>query len=270
MPARRDVITNPFISEFVYDKIVNATMEERRFLNGKFAKVRRNTKTARLFSVSSTLEEKALILSKLGVQFAWLFNIGKNEFKQLCKEADGMTSVELTDKMLKENYFVVSDKQFMMFSHLMASNSHSETWMLNRQFLQAGQYLKEWKQEHGNANLSDVKDASPASKWMAKIMLNTIMFSKYSDGILEVNDIQIAVLLYFFSKEKEFITHEELRVSFNGIYRNFKLAKCLRVLLNAKYIEKGEGQWANQYRLTGWGVDIALRFEKKVFSLENY
>lgn len=270
MPAKRDVIVDPFVSEFIYDTIINATLDQRRFLNGKYQKVGRSKRKARAFSVTSTLEEKALMLAKLGVSFAWVFNMDKAKFKEISAEIKGMSNLQITDMMLREKMFVITDKQFLFFAGLMASNSHSETWMLNRDFLTASYRLNEWKQQYGNATLGASKDSTPASRDMAKVMLNTIIFSQYALGAFDVNDAEMAVLLYFLSKEKEFIGFDELKLSFNSVYKNFKLVKALKTLLNAKYIEQGQGEWAKQYRMTGWGVDIALRFEKKVFSLENY
>jgi hypothetical protein len=270
MPAKRDVIVNPFVSEFIYDVIINATLDQRRILNGKYAKVGRSKRKARAFSVTSTLEEKALMLAKLGVPFAWVFNLEKGKFQELKGSMKQMNTAQISDKMLNEKYFVITDKQFLFFANLMASNSHSETWLMNRDFLNAAYRLSEWKQNYSNIKLSEAKDALPAAREMAKIMMNTIMFSSYADSTFDINEAETAILLYFLSKEKEFIAEDELKLFFNGIYRNFKLVRAINTLLKAKYIEKGEGEWAKQYRITGWGVDIALRFEKKVFSLENY
>lgn len=270
MPTRRDVVVNPFVSEYLYDTIINATVEQRRFLNGKYLKVGRNKRKARAFSVNSTLEEKALMFTKLGIPFAWVFNLDRTQLKQFQEESDGYSNVQLTDKMLQARCFVVTDKQFMLFSNLMASNSHSETWMLNRAFHQAAYRIKEWRQAYGNVPLEDAKVSLPAGRDMAKVMLNAIIFSKYAEGLFEINETEIAVLLYIFSKEKEFIPLEELRNHFNGIYRNFKLVRCLNSLLKAQYVEKGMGKWVKDYRITSWGIDTALKFEKRVFALENF
>lgn len=270
MPNKRDVIINPFVSEYLYDNIVNATLEQRRFLNGKFLRVARSPRRARAWVITSTLEEKALMFAKLGISFAWVFNLDKGKISELKEGMKGASNVQLIDKMLAERYFAITDKQIMLYAGLMASNAHSETWILNRQFLQAAYRVKEWRQQYGNEALADSKDASPASRNMANLMLNTILFSKYALGAFDVNESELAVLLHMFSKEKEFVHIDDLKLKFNGAYRNFKLVKAINVLVKAKYIEKGEGQWVKQYRVTGWGVDIALRFEKKVFSLENY
>lgn len=270
MPAKRDVIVDPFVSEFIYDVIINATLDQRRFLNGKYQKVGRSQRKARAFSVTSTLEEKALMLTKLGVSFAWVFGIDKGKFKELMQGMKGMSNTQITDKMLQEKMFVITDKQFAFYSGILAANSHSETWLLNRQFLDAAYRLNEWKQTYGSIPVGEAKNVTPAARYMAKMMLNTIIFSNYVVGAFDINDAEMAVLLYFFSKEKEFLTLDELKSRFNSVYRNFKLIKAVKTLLNAKYIEQGQGEWAKQYRMTGWGVDIALRFEKKVFSLENY
>lgn len=270
MPAKRDVIVNPFVSEFVYDNIVNSTIEQRRFLNGKYMRIGRNSRAARGFSTKSTAEEKALMLAKLGVPFAWLFNIDEKKLKELFDDQHNFSPVRMTDKLLSEKMFVVTDKQFMQFAGLMASNCHSETYMINRDFLKANYRLKEWKKEYSNTSLSEAKDATPASKDIAKMVSNAIMFSKYTDGEYGINDAEVAVLMFMYSKQKEFIEMDEMRVHFNGIYRNFKLVRCLNTLVKAKYVEKGEGNWDGMYKTTGWGNDIALKFQKRMFALENY
>ncbi len=270
MPAKRDVIVNPFVSEFIYDAIVNATVEQRRFLNGKFLKVGRSMRKARSFSVNSTLEEKALMLTKLGIPFAWVFNVEKSKLKQLKEDAGEYTNVMLADKMLAEKYFVITDKQFMLFANQMASNCHSETWLLNRDFVQASYRLLEWRQTYGSLTLSTAKDTTVAAREMGKVMMNTIIFSKYAEGIFDINEAEIAVLLYFISKEREYITEVELKATFNGVYRHFKLIRAINTLVKSQYIEKGEGNKTKQFRITSWGIDTAMKFQKRVFSLENY
>ena len=270
MPNKRDVIVNPFVSEFIYDAIVNSTIDQRRFLNGKFLKVGKSIRKARAFSVNSTLEEKALMLTKLGVKFAWVFGLDKKQLKQIEEESGEYTNVQLTDRLLQEKAFVITDKQFMLFSNLMASNCHSETWMMNKAFHQASYRIKEWRKNYASVPIVDSKDGVVAARDMAKIMLNTIIFSKYAEGLFDVNEAETAVLLYFLSKEREFIPDAELKLAFNGVYRNFKLVRCLNTLVNAQYVEKGEGRFKGTYRITSFGIDVAMKFEKKVFSLENF
>lgn len=270
MPKKRDILTNPCVSEFVYDTIVNSTIDQKKFLNGKFLRVGRTSRTAKAFSVSSGMEERALVLAKLGVPFAWVFNISEKKLKELYDDRHSFNQVKLADKMIEEKMFVITDKEFMQYAGLMASSCHSETWILNRDFLKVHYHLREWRRDYENATNKETKEGIAASKEIAKLITNSIIFSKYSDGTYGINEQEIAVLMYMYSKQKEFIELKQLKIHFNGIYRNFKLVRAINTLLKNQYVEKGVGQFEDNCRITGWGVDIVLKFQKRVFALENY
>lgn len=270
MPAKKQVILNPFVAEFVYAAIVNSSIEQRRQLNGKFLYATRTPKKAKAFSINSSDEEKAILLSKLGIDFAWTFNLNKDKLDQIIEAAGGKTMSQLNKMMIDEKVMVVTNKQVMTFLGLMASNCHSETWMLNRDYLLFGYQAKQWRKVADPPLNREVKESLVEMRNMAQLMLNTIMASKSIEGMFHINEPAMAVLLYFLSRQKEFIGEHEMKMYFRSLYRDFRIVVSLKILIEGRMIEKRMDAQKPEYRITGIGVSTAMHFQKKVFALINF
>lgn len=268
MPAKRDVLLNPVVSEYLYDCMVNATNEQKSNLKLKYLKAIKNSKTAKVFSAKSTMEEKAILLAKLGIRFSWVFNLSKQRLNELVKGKEKPS--KLADIMLSEKVMIVTDKQVLQYLNLMAANCHSEVYMMNRDFLKVGYTLTDWKKDHYNTNLQEVKDSFKATKDMCKLMVGAMINSKLSVTMFGIPETAFTILLFMYSKDKEFLTESEIKLQFNGIYRNFKIGKSTNELLRASYIEKSFLTSAKEYRVTSMGAEAVLRFEKKIFETQNF
>lgn len=270
MPPKRDILQNPVLCEFVYDCLMKATLEDKKKLNGKFLRATRTSRMAKSFAMKSTQEEKAILLAKLGVQFSWDFNLTKKRLMELFEDRKTMTSTQLVDVMLKEKIVIVTDKQLIQYLGLMAANCHSELYLLNRDFLKVGYIAREFRKEYFNNTLSEVKTASLSAKWLARTMVNNIVTAKFCEAIFDIPETSLSVLLFMFSKDREFISESEIRVYFNGIYRGFKLGKSINDLLKLNFIEKSLLTKNKEYRVTTAGVEGCLRFEKRMFSMDHF
>ncbi len=270
MPAKRQIILDPFVSEFVYSCIMNSTIEQRKQLNGKFLYATRTSKKAKTFSVKSTDEEKRILLSKLGIEFAWVFNISKDKLDQLFETTGKKTLSELTKVMIEQKVMVVTDKQVMTFLGVMASNCHSESWLINREYLNFGYRIKEWRREYEHPTNREMKEMMMVMRDMAKAMLNTILASKSIEDQFGVSETAMTVLLYLISRQKEFVTEFETKTYLRGMYREFRVNVALKSLISLKYVERNAGETKPEYRITGMGVNVALSFQKKALTLLNF
>ena len=271
MPAKRQVILDPFVSEYVYSCIVNSTIEQRKMLNGKFLYATRTSKKAKTFSVKSTDEEKRILLAKLGVQFAWVFYIEKDKLDELLGTTGKVTNSQIAKIMIDQKVMVVSNRQVMSLLGLMSSNCHSETWMMNRDYLTMGYLAKQWRKQYEHPTNKEIKDGLVESREIAKLMVNTIMASKSTEGMFGVTETEMSVLLYMMSRQKEFVPEHEMKVYFRGLYREFRINVALKQLVLAQYISKNlTDPKVSEYNITGWGVDVAMKFQKRVFNLLNF
>lgn len=268
MPTKKDVLIIPAVSEYLYDCLTRATYEQKKNLKLKYAKAVKNSKTAKTFAATSSWEDKAIVLSKLGIEFSFVFNLNKTRLMELYRDKNDLKPGELADYLLREKIMVVTDKQVLHFLNLLASNAHSEVWMMNRDFLKAGYNITDWKKEYFNTNLEEIKGGSRSARDVAKLMSATMLYAKFAPTLLGIQDVSVAVLLYIFSKDKEFIRESEIRLYFNGVYRNFKLGKSINDLLKTKFIEHGHLTKTKEYRITSYGTEAALRFQKKIFGVE--
>ena len=266
MPVKRSIVTNDIFTEYVYDCIINATIEDRKFLTGQQVSISRNKKKARIWSIRSTMEEKILLLARLNVPCAIIIGCNKEKIAKLEVAVRKLTQSMMADMMAKENIFCISDKTFLTYANVMSANAHSETALLNKDFMRASQRLNEWKQANRNGSVKDVKNSVQSTRDISKMLYSSIIVSKYALGAFDVSETDLSVLLFLHSKRREFITLTELKIELNGIYRNFKIGVCLKHLLLVKYIEKGFGEFEGSYRLTSWGSEVINKFQKKVLS----
>jgi len=268
MPAKRDIVSNTFFNEYVYDCALESTIDKKRFLNGKLMGTTATKKKLRQFTVNSSIEDKILMLGKLGMPCAIIFNCDREKLAQLKKRVKGMSNNKISEILVKEEIFAFTDKELLMFAGVMASNCHSETALLNRDYLNSSMKLNEWRQSERQSSTKDSKDSIQSCREIAKFMYSTIMLSNFSEGHFGISDMQMAVLLYFLSKERAFISLDELKIAFNGVYRVFRVLVCVRRLVKSHFLEVGIGEYSGKYKLTGWGLEIAMKFQKKVFSTD--
>lgn len=270
MPAKRNTILNPYLNEFVYDQMVKATTEQKIKLGGRLLKYMKNSRVAKAFATKSTIEDKAIMLAKLGVSFSWCLNLSKQKLNEIYEEHSESTASKLSNAMLKEKVFVVTDKQIMSFLGIMAANCHGETYMMNRDFFTMGYKVKEFRKEFSNPTNREIKEGVLIAKDLSRLFLGAMTASRFSDGIFGISSFSLELLMYLYSREKEYITEEEIRSYFGSLYRNFKLTTAIKNLSEAMYIEKGEGDFVRSYKVTAWGADTVLKFERKVFNLEKF
>lgn len=270
MPAKKQIILDPFVSEFVYYCIMNSTVEQRKQLNGKFLYATRTSKKAKTFSVKSTDEEKRILLSKLGIEFAWVFNIDKQKLDTLFETSGKKTLLELNKMMIEQRVMVVTDKQVMTFLGVMASNCHSESWLINREYMSFGYRVKEWRKEYEHPTNREIKESLMSMRDMAKVMLNTILAAKSIEDQFGVSETAMTVLLYLVSRQKEFVTEFEMKTYLRGLYREFRINVALKSLMLSRHIEKNVGATRPEYRITSIGINVAMNFQKKAITLLNF
>lgn len=270
MPAKRSILVNPFVNEYVYDQMMKVTVEQKRLLNGKYLKALRNSRTAKTFATKSTIEEKAILLAKLGIDFAWTFNISKEKLNEICEEGGIGKATEMANKMLLEKLMVVTGKQVLNLLGFMAANCHSEVYMMNRDFFKVGHRIKAWRKEYSSTTNKEMRDALIVSREMAKIFANSIMMSKDMEGAYGVGEVGLVTLLFIMSKQKEYVSEHEIKLYFNSVYRNFRVYNSVKILLDGKYIDRSYATKEKAYKITGMGIDLALKFQKKIMNLENF
>jgi len=269
VPKKRQILVNPVINEFVFDCLMTSTVESRKNLTDRYLRAARHSKTATAFANSSTFEEKVILLSKLGINFAWVFNVDEKKVREMMKD-NRYEQQNVINHMIENKAIVVSDKQFMQYLGLLSSNVHSETWVMNREFLKVGLRMKQWKKEYYNTTHNETRTGRYASMDISKLLFYSSAVSDNMEGIVGITATAMQVLLYMYSKQKEFISLSEVKAVLTGIQRNFKISRSITQLKNAKYIEKSYLSDEPEYKVTALGADAVLRLQKRIFNAENF
>ena len=269
---RRDVVCNPVVNEYLYDNMIKSSYEQRRGFSGRYRRAFVNSKSARRFATKSTLEEKAIVLAKLGIPFAWAFNLSKQKLSKLFDEHGGGTANEVTKAMMEENILVVTARQIMEYLGLMASNANGETWMLNRDFFTAGYKIPEFRKILINPENNLVRESRECSKEVARLMYDTILCNALCDNDFGIPENSMLILLHFYTLSAHFIAEEELQIKFKPVFGLVKTGIAIKRLVEAKLIEKtGDSSVRRKkFFLTGLGSDTVLKFQKRIFNFSKF
>lgn len=269
MSAPKVRINNRFLNEYVFDQLYNLTKDERKNLNRKQMRATYNAKYAKQFATTASLEEKVEFLAKIGKPFWCGFGTINNKvitdlFKKYRDEGGNAAIKEMQDLGI----FVFSDREVAHFMGLLSSNCHTETYMLNRDFLKTGYRVKRWKEGKSTKN-DEISEATEAVHEMSKLVFHASIMNRYVQDEFGVDELQHLILLYLFRYKNKFVPVEELRGQLCPIYTTNKLSQSLRFLKDNTFIQKDASVKTVNYQITSLGIDTVMRYQKKLLNLVN-
>lgn len=271
MGLRKDIITNPYLSEYVYDVAINLTNEQRKRLDFKHLKALKNSRTTKAFATSSTIEEKAIFLGKVGIEFGWYLNLTKQKLNDIYEKHSG-EKMSLINTMLVDKLMVISNREMMQFLGLMASNCHSDLWMMNREFFNAGHRAAAFKKSFANPTNTAVKETVQFAKENAKFAMDSSMAFDFCVEDFGLTKNSMYILIYLFVKSSYHVEEEQIKNQFRGLTTVDKIGKAIFKLQETKNIEKSSDSSVRRRKfiITGIGRDTVLKFQKKIFNLSNF
>jgi hypothetical protein len=263
----KTIIKDPFLNEYVFDCIVNSTIQQRKNLTGYLLKFTKNKTTARLFADDASFEMKLIMLARLGKSFKIIFESDEGfqvkRLKDIYHDYKLASRVATANEMLGRSTFVVSDKDVHVFLGILAQNCHSETYMMNRDYLRAGYVATQWEGAE-LPNSSEIHSSIEATKFVVRMILNASMSLDYVDGLTGVDDKMMRIMLYLYPYRNSYKSYKEILEYFKGTLRPKEIRLSLNGLKKILYIQQMTRE--KSYTLTGIGVQNTLMFAQRILS----
>jgi len=186
----------PNLLEFIYHSIVEKGFKHlfHRLDRQDFLKVKNESK-ARSFAEFGNLEDKMIIMSKLGMGCAVVF---WDKEKQRNKKVEDILigyldtdENELTKQIVKDKVFVCRDIDIIKSLQTMSQSSMSKVYSINRKFLE----IKDHSEKFNTRTLVNKLQAEKNLEWYSK----TIQFALDIEAILEpfkIDLLKFRTLLY--------------------------------------------------------------------------
>jgi hypothetical protein len=269
MPKKSYTINDPFLNQFIFDCLWTSTKDQRIKLKGTEIKHLKSDKTARNFATKSTFEEKIALLARLNVPFFFGFGTMDNKvLTDIHKRYKEEKSLAAINAIIEKKVFVVTSKEVMMYLSLMASNVHSDSWVMNRDYLKMGYHVNNWRKDVVTPSDDATNESLHSARQLAKVMVNSVLLSKFGEEWGGLNEVGICILLFAFSKNKFDLVESDIRTFFEPMYYPSKITLSIKKCLANHYLMQSfKDPKRKAYRLTGLGVDAAMSFQKKAMTL---
>lgn len=231
------------LNEYLFNRLSKLTDEQKHKLNSSELALIGTKEKLRLFITWGSLDKKLAICTKVGIQFFIFFyedkdkanSVLQNVYKQhRMKEL----TVENIEKMASEGIFVTENKNLSMSLTLLAHNSHSDLYYINKDFMQFRRLAKAATDSKKNTPTTDTHlKSEEALKVMARFVFEAISSENYtrSNG-LQMIDIMILLLLY--PVYKKYLGISSMQRSLEGIYKSNSVAFSASKLFEHGYIDK--------------------------------
>lgn len=268
--ATKTLINDPLISEFLFDVIWAATQKDKAKLSERQLRNITTVKRAKRYSSYTTLDEKLIMLSKLGVSFALTVFRTKThspkQLKELFEKYKANLDEDAVTDVLKSGLALTTDREIQCFSNLLGALCHSDTYMLNRDFYKAGLHAQRWK-DTPHPTTENVREAMADFEVVNKMFLKFSLFLKHIKGVTNIGDVDFNILMFLFTKRNTYAHRKEIDIYFKPNYKPALIAAALKRLLENVLIEKSPMTLLrDSYMITGTGIEEIMTAHKRTLN----
>lgn len=270
MAAQKILVNSPIINELTFDYLFTMTPEQRKLFSPKELRFIRTAKRARQFVNSSSMDEKLLLLAKLGVQFSFIIHREKfpaTHIKEWYEKYKEMAAVDFVKEMSDQNLVVLNDRVLVSFLNLMATFSHSDSYLLNLDFHKVGYFINNWK-KFEKPNVQSIQESLEYAQVINRFALNITTELKTIKGVTEVRELDITLLMYLYENRNKYVLRETIMNNFCGLYRKTVIGSAIKRLLEKLLIDRNPMYHnRHEYQITALGNTAVMDFHRKNLSL---
>lgn len=260
---KKQLAVNPYINEFLYDVLFNATTEEKRSVPKRYMKKIKTASAAKQFCNKSVLEEKLEVFSALGMGWTIvLFNKTRKQ-KTVNQMFEKLKSTERKDYInvaMENGMYLMSDRHFAYFQGLMADQTNHGIFSQNLLLNKAGFHIGGWKKKINSGETVLAKEHAEVSKYLVETVLNTAINLEYMQGMLELTPNDFKVLCYLYTRYHVYVSYSEILQRFSGNMSMNKVTGCLRRLSQNNHVQKPPNPNTKEYQITAIGIKSVNTF----------
>ena len=207
MAAQKVLVNSPIINELTFDYLFTMTADQRKLFTPKELRFIRTAKRARQFVSSATIDEKLLLLAKLGVQFSFIIHREKfplPHIKEWYEKYKEMAADDFLKEMTDQKFVVLNDRVLVNFLNVMATFSHSDSYLLNLDFHKVGFFINNWK-KFEKPNEQNIQEFLEYAKVINRLSLNIATELKTIKGVTEIWELDITLLMYLYDNRTRYV-----------------------------------------------------------------
>lgn len=256
-------IDDPFFSEYVFHVITTAKREQLNRVPFDLDKFTRSTTAAKAFAEKASLEQRLVMLSRLGIEWklwvAPLPEMNKKIIIETLEKYKEENRLESVNKMIGDKHFVFGDRDIMTILGMMAQNCHSETYRINREYSRLCQEIID--EETKLSTVESMKSLIEDNKLLTRFCLNVLLNQDYVDGQTAFDAEDIMVLNFLSLHRNTFIDQKRVIDKFSQ-YKQNTISRVLYKLHRAHYIDKFPAK--QRYCIANLGIQVLTNLLAKV------
>lgn len=267
MRPKKYRLDNPYLTEFIYSVLYNATFDEKRILPPRLLKFVRQERVAKKFVKNATLDEAITLLSYLGIGHALiLFDTKHGSIKALQgildKYKDKKPIRSLKD-VVDARFFVSTDKEFNTLLGLMAQTIHHRSYQMGLEYTRVGHHIHNWSRRLNPKPDDSQADMTEKSNLLATTLLSSALTLEKAEFLFSLKPLDMQLLWYLYPLKHTYVPITQLYHALVGQVQDRKVLCCIKNLVNTLHIQSSALD-RREYTITALGIRVVEQFFEAV------
>ncbi len=263
MPTIKEPSFHPKINEYIYDKLMNATYEQKKGLNSRELALINNKKRLEGFCKGGFIDRKLAMLTKMGIEWHLTFFESSETFRKLLVNVyrqHQMKSlrVDNIESAWRKGVFVITSKQIALSLMMMGENSTKR--FINTDFMKVSEKMAFARSIVKDNSMNPEHIRSQASvRSASRYMLHTLLLDNFlaGEGLMKVDFL---IMLVLFDKPNDYFERETVELALHPTYKDRTIQTRSFLLFQDGYLEKVPTRGKQPiYTITAKGISTVGR-----------
>lgn len=262
MVRKKTLIGDNIVNELAFDTLFHLSQPDKsHLLTAPELRATKTAKAARTFANGMTLDEKMILLAKIGITYSLIIHNTDWKLKKFFEKYKDLTKGQQLDDASKTKLVICNDRIVVNFLNVMANITHSDGYLLNMDFHRVGNFLNTWKDAVPNAD--NIAEALDYAKIINKFALVQNMAMKSIRGVTDIGDLDFNILCFLYDVGARYSTRTAIDNYFGGVYKKTLITAAIKRLAEKSLIERNPTVRAPEYQITGPGTTAVMDFHSK-------
>jgi len=259
---KRVLINDNAVNELAFDALFHLSQPDKRDkLTAQELRATKTANTARHYASQMTLDEKLILLAKIGISFSFVLHKTDWTLKEWYDKYKDMTKGKQLAEASKERLVVVSNRTVVNVLNVMSTLTHSDGYILNMDFHRVGNFINTWKDVVPDGD--NLAEAIDHAKMINKLILVQTMAMKGIREKTDIGDLDLTILMYLYDAGARYVTRVEMDRYFGGFYKQTLITTALKRLQVKSLIERNPTVRLPEYQITSFGTTAVMSFHTK-------
>jgi len=273
MAAKKYYITDTELEKYIFHVMRLSSDEQRRNLSSSELIHFRSEMNMRRFAENESLEKRLVLLTRLGHSFCVVVAPNMKDMRELYAEDvpgqydSGEKRVAVVKKMIEKKVFVMSSRDMLVMTQIMAQNAHSGIYTLDYSWVKLKEELSKFRIRTFSEELEDAQDATKD----LSILVNSILGSEESlTSLTGCTFYGMRILLSMYQYRQTMVSATKIADIIGESKRSRSVSKACAHLMKREYIirapiRKQNGRKsADLYTIAEKGISVVMTYLKYV------